>query len=84
MDNLDLEEFKNKLSQTSEEKLCEIIATNRYLGIMKDAAILSMQELATRRQNGNIYPYEEKIEKIIKSLPPIDLKIKSIFQKRIF
>lgn len=76
----DLEEFKMNVSQMSDEQCCEIIAANRYLGIMADEAIVCMKELAARRSNGNDFFYENRIEELIESLPKFKLDINKLFK----
>ena len=73
--------FKETIKEFPNEKLCEIIASNRYLGILREEAISCMIELATRRSNGDIFDYESYIENIVKSLPNFNEKFKLAFQK---
>jgi hypothetical protein len=80
MDELNLEEFKINISQMSNNKLCEIIVANRYLGIMREAAILSMEELARRRTVGDDFRYEDHIEKLMSTLPKFDLDLNKIMK----
>lgn len=68
-------EFKINLPLMSDEKLCEIVVSFRYLGIMKDEAILAMKELSDRRENGSDFKYEDKIDDLIKTLPKIDIDL---------
>jgi hypothetical protein len=72
--------MEDNIKKFSNEKLCEIITSYRYLGIMKDAAILSMEELACRRTNGNEFPYEKKIEELLQTLPKLNTDLKSLFK----
>jgi len=71
-------EFQNNLSQFSSQKLCEVIITYQYLGLMKDEAILAMQELAKRRASGDLFQFETVIEEELKKLP--DFKKQSELQ----
>lgn len=70
--------FVKDIDKFSNEKLCNIIVVSRYLGILKEQAILSMQELATRREKGDPFMFEMFIENEEKKLPDfkIDLKKK--------
>lgn len=77
---LDLKEdnnndFNKNLSSFSNEKLCEIVAAYRYLGIMKNEAISSMEELAKRRLNGDQFNFEDKIIELQKDLPQINIDL---------
>ena len=74
------EELFNNIGGFSNEKLCEIIVSARYLGILKDEAIGCMQELASRRTNGSDFNFETKIEELAATLPKINLDLKSLFK----
>jgi len=74
----DLTEFKTKLQDAANEKLCEIIVASKYLGIMKEQAILCMEELARRRANGDVFDFEKRIEEMHESLPKYKINIKEI------
>ena len=50
-------------------KLCDIIIAYRYLGLMKDEAVLAMQELADRRAKGDTFEFEKYIDEKYKELP---------------
>lgn len=81
----DLDEFKNTLQIISNNKLCEIIVANRYLGVMREEAIASMEELARRRVNGDEFKYESHIEQLLESLPKFNLDISNVIKlPRIF
>ena len=72
------EEFDTNRTQFTNEKLCEIIVAYRYLGIMKDQAIAAMEELATRRTNGDQFQYEARINDLMRELPSIDIDMKKM------
>lgn len=74
----DLVDFKVKAGTVSSHKLCEMVATNRYLGIMKDEAIICMVELARRRLFGDDFNFEVEINKIIELLPKFKLDLGKI------
>lgn len=81
MDNYDykdLTDFRIKLGTVVPTKLCEIIVANRYLGIMKDEAILCMQELARRRALGDEFEFEKYVEDLQEKLPNIKLNMDNI------
>jgi hypothetical protein len=65
----------------SDEKLCEIIVSCRYLGVLKEEAIESMQELARRRENGSFFAFEEKIKEFLAGLPKIEKDLHSMFRR---
>ena len=69
-----------KISKFSSQKLCEIIVTARYLGSLKQQAILCMQELAQRRATGEIFDYESHIETELKKLPDFKTDLKKILR----
>jgi hypothetical protein len=84
--SLNLELVKEKIPTFSSDKLCEMIVCDRYFGCYQDIAIMSMEELAKRRQLGDPFPFEEKIEAGYKELPPLNfttLNIREILQQAI-
>jgi len=64
------ENIQENIKHFSDEKLCEIIVSNRYLACM--------DELSARRVAGNVFPYEKRIEELLASLPKINIDLKSI------
>jgi hypothetical protein len=72
------ENIQENIKHFSDEKLCEIIVSNRYLGVLRDAALACMDELSARRVAGNVFPYEKRIEELLASLPKINIDLKSI------
>jgi hypothetical protein len=75
-----MEEFKENLPLMPNEQLCEVIVAFRYLGTLKEEAILAMTELAERRTNGDIFEYEKRIEEILQSLPKINIDLNKILK----
>jgi hypothetical protein len=69
---LDLEKVKKNITEFSSDKLCEIVVSNRYLNFNEEVAVLCMEELARRRQNGDIFTFESVIADKQKELPPLD------------
>ena len=67
-----LENAKLKIPTFDSEKLCEIIVYYRYLNFNKDLAVLSMQELAKRRLEGDSFDFESYIQKSMSQLPALD------------
>jgi hypothetical protein len=80
-EQVNLQEFKDNLSKMSNEKLCEVIVSHRYLGILKDQAVLSMEELSARRVNGDQFHYEKHIDELFSTLPKINIDLNSIMKK---
>jgi hypothetical protein len=81
MDEIDIEEFRKNIDKCSNNKLCEIIVAQRYLGIMKEEALVSMEELAKRRTNGDQFAYEKHIDELFETLPKLNLDLNSIVKK---
>lgn len=76
-----IEEFKQLVPSFTDEKLCEIVVSNRYLGILAEEAVECMKELAKRRENGSQFSFEAKIDEMVKSLPKINqMDLKNIFR----
>jgi hypothetical protein len=82
-DTKDLTEFKMKLPAATSEKLCEVVVASRYLGIMHEEAIFAMQELSRRRDLGDEFNFENKIEEIYTSLPKFKLDMKEIMSPKL-
>lgn len=72
--------FEQNIPQMSSNKLCEIIVANRYLGVMRDEAIMCMEELAKRRTAGDGFEYEKHIDLLMQSLPKIRLDMAKIMK----
>lgn len=82
-DTKDLTEFKTKLATATGDKLCEIVVANRYLGIMQEEAVLCMEELARRRDAGDPFEFEKKIEELHATLPKFKLDMKQIMSPKL-
>lgn len=54
-------------------QLCEIIISNRYLGLFPNLLLPSMEELSSRRINGDNFDFEKYIEENLKDLPELYL-----------
>lgn len=72
---VDLEKVKKSVKEFSSEKLCDIIASNRYLNFNEEVTILCMMELAYRREGGDLFKFEEEIDNRQKELPPLDMSV---------
>lgn len=77
--SIELTAFQIKIGTVSSFKLCEIIASNRYLGIMKAEAIICMEELARRRLLLDDFLYEECINDIVSKFPKFKLDVSKLF-----
>ena len=62
------------LSDQTSEYLCAIIISNRYLNLYKEESIKAMEELSSRRQNGDNFDYESFIDNKLKDLPDLNFK----------
>src|SRR5271156_689246 len=76
---LDLNKIKLNLPIYSSEKLCEMVACDRYFGMSQhteeNISALCMQELANRRIAGASFPFEQIIEEFFNKLPPLNFNI---------
>lgn len=75
---VDLEKIKSNLSTYSQERICEIIACNRYFNINSDLTLSCMEELSLRRINGNDFNFESHIDSLYKELPTINTVVPDI------
>lgn len=71
---LDVAKVKNLIPSYTSQKLCEMIAADRYLGISKEVAVACMEELAARRATGDVFEFEKCIEECMGKLPPLNFK----------
>ena len=71
----DIDLIKQKIPTHSSQKLCEMIVCARYFGFHKDLDRYCMEELATRRINGEKFDFETFIENSEKELPQLDFSI---------
>jgi hypothetical protein len=69
---LDIEKIKANIHNYKIEKICEIIVCNRYFNFNQDLTVGCMQELSRRRENGDLFKYEEYIENSLNELPKLD------------
>ena len=72
---------ESRVQKFTDCKLCEIIVSARYLGIMKDEAVESMEELSKRRNAGSKFDFEQEIQKLKDSLPKFNLNLSEVFKK---
>lgn len=80
LNDIEKEFFKTNLSGYTHKKLCDIIVSSRYLGIMEQEAIFCMEELAKRRTEGDLFDFETYIENTQKQLPNIKIDLKNKMQ----
>jgi hypothetical protein len=76
--NINLNDIKDKIPTFTSAKLCEIIVCDRYFGSYPELAVLSMQELSTRRINGDTFDFEAYIDNSFKELPKLDFSLPDI------
>lgn len=69
---------ENSVKLFDNNKLCSIVASNRYLKMDPKMEKLCMKELAERRASGDTFLFENQIEKYYKSFTPINKKIPEI------
>ena len=72
---LDLAQVRANVPQFSNEKLCDMIVTDRYLGLEHKVSSICMEELGKRRADGDTFEFETYIAKITKELPPLDFSL---------
>jgi len=75
---LDLDQIKLNVPSFTNEKLCDMIIADRYLGFRQKIAPICMEELAIRRAGGDNFKFEEYIEVEYKKLPKLDFTIPDI------
>jgi hypothetical protein len=69
---LDIEIVRTNVPSYSSEKLCEMIVCDRYFNFNREIAIICMKELASRREKGDDFQFEDYIEKSYNTLPKLD------------
>jgi hypothetical protein len=71
--SIDIGSVKKNANKFSSQKLCEMIACVRYFGMNTDLSVICMEELASRRLAGDLFAFEEVINKCYNELPPLNL-----------
>lgn len=79
----ELEDFSKNINKMTSNKLCEIIVSFRYIGVMKEEAVLCMMELAARRNSGDSFKYEDHIDMLMKGLPKINTDLNNLFRVKL-
>lgn len=69
---LDLATVREKIPSFTSEKLCEMIVCVRYLGLNSEITVACMEELATRRSNGDVFDFESYVATSQQDLPALD------------
>jgi hypothetical protein len=72
---INIDDFKKSISNVTSIKLCDIVITYKYIGFNKDLAILCMEELSNRRQNGDIFDFESYIDTEYSKLPELNFSV---------
>lgn len=73
-----MKDLEENIKSFTNEKLCEIVISSRYLNTLQFSAILCMEELANRRVNGDVFNFEEYIENESKQLPDFKFDFKKV------
>jgi hypothetical protein len=74
------EDFQTNVISMPSGKLCEIIATFRYVGLLREESIVAMGELARRRGIGDAFAFEDEIQRLLEDLPKVKKDITSMFK----
>lgn len=77
-EELDIEKIKLNLHLYNTETICEIIVCNRYLNVYNELTVLCMNELSSRRVNGDNFDFEKHIDNSLNALPKININIPDI------
>lgn len=75
---LDMDKIKENLPLYSNEKLCEMIVADRYLGFGKKISVICMEELAKRRVAGDTFHFESHIDKVQSEMPELNFNMPDI------
>jgi len=72
---LNVELVKTNIPSYPSKKLCEMIVCGRYLGYHPEISVLCMEELAVRRDAGDMFDFETYIDTAYQSLPKLDFTV---------
>ena len=80
---LNIEKVKTNLPNFTNEKICEMIVVDRYLGLGEKVSAICMEELVNRRLAGDVFDFETYIANAAKELPVLDftIDVRSVLQK---
>jgi hypothetical protein len=76
--NQEMKLSEDDISVFSNQKLCSIIASNRYLKMNSGEEIMCMKELAKRRSGGDNFLFEKQINEYVTKFTPIETNIPGI------
>ena len=76
----DLTAFRENLPNMTDEHLCGVIVSFRYLGLLREQSLMAMEELAKRRANGDTFQFEEFVEEKLKTMPKLNTDMRSILK----
>lgn len=76
--NDDIVLTEDQIKSFDSDKLCSIIATNRNIKISKNMEIMAMKELALRRELGDQFDFESKIDEYGKRFIPLSTQIPNV------
>lgn len=68
---LDINVVRQMVPTYTSQKLCEMIVCDRYFGGFREVAVICMEELSKRRQNGDSFQFEKAIDDAFKTLPDL-------------
>jgi hypothetical protein len=71
----DLDLIKSNIFKYSSQKLCEMVVCDRYFGLEQKISVICMEELARRRIAGDIFDFEDVIDKSYKELPVLNFEM---------
>ena len=83
---LDLNLIRTNLPTYTNERLCEMVVCDRYFNFNRTLAVMAMEELSKRRQNGDTFDFEKYIDDAFNSLPKLDFgmpDLRSVLQQAI-
>lgn len=75
---LDESEIVKNLHTYPNERLADLVISYRYMGLYKDLSIAAMQELGSRRANGDTFEYEKYIDENLAGLPKLDFTMQGL------
>ena len=72
---LDLSKIKSNITNYTDQKLCEIVVSGRYLGFNQELSVICMEELSRRRSEGSNFDFELFIDNSLNNLPKLDFSV---------
>ena len=72
--------YENNIKNYDSEKLCSLIASNRYLRFDDKMEVQAMQELSDRRSKGDNFPFEDKIKEYGSNFVPLTFTMPNLME----